>query len=200
MVKKVSTKKMPRKISPRHSGTDLADLSMREAERLRMTTNVTIKPRMNLGKRCQISPALPCRRRLGLIFGPDLARMKVQTPMKMSMNTLTVVGRPASSPAGVGRLLPPLGPDQRSLIAPPATAAPSVLTASPIHAPATTARWRGRSGRGRAGSYLHDGEDHDQRGDHDRDDGRARIAPPVAMRRDAADRIARCRAARPIRG
>src|SRR5882672_11630341 len=64
--------------------------------------------------------------------------MKAQMPMKMSMKILTVAVVPSIQPFAY--LTPSaalLARISDSAIAPLATAAPSVFTASPIHAPAT---------------------------------------------------------------
>src|SRR5919107_132900 len=64
--------------------------------------------------------------------------MNDQTPMKMSMKILTVDVAPSIQPGWY--CTPCAAADESSsdsVIAPLATAAPSVLTARPIHAPAT---------------------------------------------------------------
>src|SRR5215510_180544 len=114
------------------------------------------------------------------------ARMKAHTPMKMSMKIFTVVVVPRIQPASYFTPFAAAAPRYRdSVIAPLATAAPSVLTARPIHAAATMG-WLGISAcatNGRTTSSTTakiTTSDETMMGTT----GRARIALPVAIAAD----------------
>ena len=143
MVKKVITKKMPRKTlaSPiaalalpstrRSAQADQQD----DEEGERVADDELRKTFPDLAPAARVSPG-----RRSMMDVQMTARMNAHTPMKTSMNTFTVVVVPTMihpawyftpcTASALARI-------SESVMAPLATAAPSVFTASPIHAPAT---------------------------------------------------------------
>ena len=97
----------------------------------------------NFGKRSQISPIFavsPLPTSICLV--QIQASRKAHTPMKMSMNTFRVAAVPRIQPGWY--LIPcaaALARMSASVMPPLATAAPSVLTESAIHAPAAIGCW-----------------------------------------------------------
>ena len=95
-------KKITRNVlaSPMAAGTLAAKPGGVASTSSRPATNVTTKPMMNFGKRCQISRARALSLPIGLMWLVQMyPRMKAQMPMKMSMNTFTSAVVPRIQPA-----------------------------------------------------------------------------------------------------